>query len=360
MTFNNSDDLNLGGTVKAEEMKLQYPIPNRPESPLGVVPIPISSTARQQAALMAELCRNTDRKQIMRRNLLATIAVHDYLKLQGYLPDLKASDCWNPILGRTGEVSDLMVSQVGRIECCAIEPGESNCAVPADGQFDRSGYVAVEMDTEERWGWLLGFIPGGNEVNAIETLKRKNLQSMDEFGDHLYQLSWLKDARIVIDLGRWFKESQNSEDELRSVMRNPGTQINGGWQHPETFFSYEELTPAFRTRNNFVKRGKLIRLETEVMQQNVVLVMNLESLSEQDTNIILEVLPPSGHRYLPKDLHVRVIDDQQKAVMEATASGTNQNIQFNFNVIAGEHFSTQLILGEASVTEEFVVGDSNE
>ena len=194
MTYN-SDDLDqlktLWKAVEAEAVELQFPIADEPQSPSGAVPIPIpiSSTARQKADRMANLCRNADLRETMRRNLLATIAVHDYLSFQGYLPDLGASDCWNPILGRTGEVADLVVSQVGRFECCAIEPGQLSCSVPAEGQFGRSGYVAVQMDAQERWGWLLGFIPGGDE-NPIETLNREELQSMDEFGRLLHRL-WL-------------------------------------------------------------------------------------------------------------------------------------------------------------------------
>jgi hypothetical protein len=193
MTYN-TDDLNqlkaLWEAAEAETGELQFPISDGPQFPLGAVPIPISSTARQKARRMAELCRDAERREMMQRNLLATIAVHDYLSLQGYLPDLGASDCWNPILGRTGDLADLAVSQVGRFECCAIKPGQLFCSVPAEGQFGRSGYVAVEMDGEERWGWLLGFIPGGDGIDAIKILKREELQSMDEFGHHLHRL-WL-------------------------------------------------------------------------------------------------------------------------------------------------------------------------
>ncbi len=193
MTYNN-DNLNQlenqWKAVEAEAMEPQFPLPEGPQTPPGAVPIPISSTARQKAAGMAELCHNADRREKMRRNLVATIVVHDYLRLQGYLPDLAASDCWNPILGRTGEVADLVVFQVGQFECCAIDPGQSSCPVPSEGQFGRTGYVAVEMDAEERWGWLLGFIPSGDGTDPIETLNREELHSMDEFGHHLHRL-WL-------------------------------------------------------------------------------------------------------------------------------------------------------------------------
>lgn len=213
MTYN-SDDLNqlktLWKTAETEPVRLQLSIPSKPQSPVGAVPIPISSTARQKAACMTDLCRHADRKETMRRNLLATIAVHDYLRFQGYLPDFGASDCWNPILRRTGEVADLVVSQVGRFECCAIKPGQLSCPVPAEGQYGRAGYVMVEIDAQERWGWLLGFIPGGDGNEAIETLNREELQSMDKFGHLLHRL-WLLWNIVQEDSEPW-------EIEVRSDM----------------------------------------------------------------------------------------------------------------------------------------------
>jgi hypothetical protein len=193
MTYNGDDIIQLQVLWKAAEeeaVELEFPIPEGPQFPLGAVPIPISSKSREKAARMAELCHNDDLRKTMRRNLLATIVVHDYLSFQGYLADLGASDCWNPILGRTGEVADLVVSQVGRFECCAMIPGQSSCAVPSEGQFGRSGYVAVEMDEEERWGWLLGFMPGEEDSNPVEALNREGLQLMDEFG-YLLRRLWL-------------------------------------------------------------------------------------------------------------------------------------------------------------------------
>ena len=80
----------------------------------------------------------------------------------------------------------------------------------------------------------------------------------------------------------------------------------------------------------------------------------------RSTDIIVEVRPQSGQVYLPEGLQIEVLDDQRKAVMEAIASSTNQNIQFDFNVGSGERFSVQMILETASVTEEFVIGSANE
>jgi hypothetical protein len=449
MTYNNDELKQLKTLWQAEEeaiVDLQFPIPEGPQFPWGAVPIPISSTAREKADRMAALCPKPDRREIMRRNLLATIAVHDYLKLQGYIPDLLASDCWSPILGRMGEVADLMVSQVGRFECCAMEAGQSRCSVPSEGQFGRSGYVAVELDAEEHWGWLLGFMPGGDEINPVETLNRADLQSMDDFGYLLHRL-WLLwtilqqesepwDAELrgemvtlfdriyrkhsaaqrpmraaseitefwgeevtradprelmgtsregdssvqpelsqflrevfdrleeeltteeindesVVNLSQWF-----SLDGAMSVVQMLGDQVKEGWQNLEALFSTEELTPAFSMRGNStgdVQRAKIIRLTTEVIQQAIVLVVNILPRAERDSNIIVGVRAPSGQQYLPAALQVKILDDQQNTAMEAIASSTNKNIQFDFDVTSGERFSIQMILMGASVTEEFIV-----
>jgi hypothetical protein len=109
------------------------------------------------------------------------------------------------------------------------------------------------------------------------------------------------------------------------------------------------------TRSPFTERGKLIRLATEITQRTIVLIVRLKPKSEQDINIIVEVRPCVDQRYLPENLQVRVLDDQQRSAMEAVASKTNQNIQFDFDVVSGERFSMQMTLGRTSVTEEFIM-----
>ncbi|KJH69760.1 DUF1822 family protein [Aliterella atlantica] len=362
MTYN-SDDLNqlktFWKTVETELVELQLPIPSKPQFPPGAVPIPISSTARQKAERMASLCRNSDRRETMRRNLLATIAVHDYLRLQGYLPDLEASDCWNPILGRTGEVADLVVSQIGRLECCAMKPGQLTCPVPSEGQFGRSGYVAVEMDEEGRWGWLLGFIPSRDEVNPIEILSRKELYSIDEFGvkfaPNAVAESPLNQLKPITDFPEALNQLQQPSKNTVNLRQWLNNYIEEGWQKLETLFSPEELTPAFIMRSSLIERGKQICLATQVIKQSIILIVKLNPQSEKDTNIIVEVRPQSGQLYLPNMLQVKILNENQTAVMQATTSSTNRNIRFDFNAEPEERFSIQMILGETSVIEDFEI-----
>ncbi len=50
---------------------------------------------------------------------------------------------------------------------------------------------------------------------------------------------------------------------------------------------------------------------------------------------------------------MKILDEQQTAVMQATASSTNQNMRFDFNAESGEHFSVKMTLGQTSVVETF-------
>jgi Protein of unknown function (DUF1822) len=362
MTYN-TDELNqlkdLWKAVESEPVELQFPIPDEPQFPLGAVPIPISSTARHKAAHMAGLCDNVDRRETMRRNLLATIAVHNYLSLQGYLPDLGASDSWNPILGRTGEVADLVVSQVGRFECCAIKPGQLSCSVLAEGQFGRSGYVMVEMDALERWGWLLGFIPGGDEVEAIETLNREELQSMDEFGHHLHRL--FEDVRLaelpLSQLGSPEKSSEYLDQTRYKVWANLrqwfDQTFEGGWQAIDALLESNHLALATRTRDliqsqmdfpdesgSKARAWKVIELEQLDHKIPIVLVLAITPQPENEgIDIRIKAYPGDGSIFLPADLQLSIHDHSDTEVCSAQA----RNAEIKDNLLqlgfVGQDFS---------------------
>lgn len=234
MTQSNDEMNQLSNQWKALEqeiVELDRPIPQGPQYPDGAVPIPISNLARQKAAQMAAICPDTNCQASIEQNLLATIVVHDYLILQGYLPDLAASDCWNPLLGRMGLTADLEVSQIGRLECCAMAPQQTSCKVPEEGQWGRVSYIAVELDQEACWGWLLGFKPANDPINNLEKLERGDLLAIDELGLYLQRLRslwmilqessepWPKELRteIVVLLERIYRTQSSIKRPARAA-----------------------------------------------------------------------------------------------------------------------------------------------
>jgi Protein of unknown function (DUF1822) len=373
--FNQLDDLNqLKTHWQAEEkavVGLQCPLARGPQFPEGAVPIPISTQAREKAARMTELCRNGKLKETMRRNLLATIAVHDYLTLQGYFPDLLASDCWNPILGRTGEVADLVVSQVGRFECCAIDADLPGCTVPMEGQYGRSGYVAVELDKEQHWGWLLGFIPGGDEVNAIETLNRAELQSMDEFGEYLHRLWTLSSERkqateVAVGHRIFVKENGNEAKIIQFLSQWFDDIFQGGWQTINLLSRSNEFAFAPRTRDMIqtqiaqqdqsvlvARAWKVFELEQSNQKIPLLLMLIITPQSQAGIEIQLKVYPGDDSIYLTSDIHLSIQDGSGTEIYSALSGKEDNWLQCGFFGQRGEAFSIQLMLGDSSISESF-------
>lgn len=240
MTYNDDELKRLQAEWEAEAgVDLdEVEIPEAPVAPVDAVPMPIPDQARQMAEQFAAEQPTSEKAEQVRRNLLAVIALRDYLQFQGYVPDLAASDCWNPILRRLDDIADLVVSNVGRFECRAFAPGQEFCPLPGGVQYGRVGYVAVELDAELRWAWLLGFVPSveadtklrsnvvdrgdkrdtgdtGEKIlstnatsyeNPVEGLRRSELLSMDEFGNHLRRLWLLQDILQHRDEQPWQPE----------------------------------------------------------------------------------------------------------------------------------------------------------
>jgi hypothetical protein len=241
--------------------------------------------------------------------------------------------------------------------------------IPAEAREDRVGYVAVQLERSLKQATIIGFT-----ANAVAELPLSQLRSLEEFPEFLHQLR--EKSNISVNLRRWLDRIQEGVLNLKEPLnpyelipnfRTIGDFIEQGWQELEALLSPEELKPAFSQRgldestlpfgesSSFIERGKKICLATQVTEQTILLIVRLNPQSENDTNIIVEVRPQNGQLYLPETLQVEILNEQQKAVMQATANSTNQNIRFDFNAESGEHFSIKITWRETSVIEAFEI-----
>jgi hypothetical protein len=264
-------------------------------------------------------------------NTLAVYAVDFYLRCLGIETEIEKSDSRNPFCLKFMNVADLWVKSIGRLECCSVFPESTVLQIADEVRTDRIGYVAVKFERSLKEATIVGFTP-----TAVAELPLSQLSTLAEFLEYLNQLQ--QPTKILVNLSQWLNK-----------------QFEASWQEIESLFSPNELTPASFMRGTFVERGKVIRLETQITQQIIVLVIKLAPLSAKEINIIAEVHPKNGEVYLPENLQVRILDEQQTAIMAAMADKANQNFQFDFNAETGERFSVQIILGEASVIEDFVI-----
>ncbi|GAA6616426.1 DUF1822 family protein [Scytonema sp. NUACC26] len=301
--------------------------------------------------LAEKFCRQQvtqEKREQVRRNTLSVSFVNSYLQYMGFETDLEASDSWNPMQQILFDVADLELKNLGKLECRSVLEGEEFVNIPIEVLSNRIGYVVVQISKSFREAKLLGFV---REVSS-DLLLISELQSLEKLLDYLdcqtqdsvvkLNYSTLASSKNFINVVQWFENI-----------------FDTGWQEVEALLGTQPVYAISSLRSikeDFVSRSKLINLGgNQTTEQAVVLVVILSPNNESELDIIVEVHPTSGKNYLPQNLQLMVLDFEGISVMEAQTRSTNKNIQLQFSAEVGERFSTKLVLGNISATENFVI-----
>ncbi|MGI0491364.1 DUF1822 family protein [Alkalinema pantanalense CENA528] len=265
----------------AEELA-EIVVPNEPSDIENAVPIPIASQARHLANTYSAEQPNSEKAQQVRRNTLAVLVLRSYLAFHGYVVDLEASECWNPILRQLGDVADLMVSELGRLECRVFEVGAEFCPLPEEAQLDRIGYVAIELCADDCWGWVLGYLPEPDHGEMIPALQRSQLVPIEQLNEQLERLGRLNQVMPVVFREQGLEEPWPEEDRLavvallERIYRTKGTlkrvwaaesAIQEEWRAEDVSTSDSELVTGNLRSLNEDSRAKLRRVLTEIYKQ---------------------------------------------------------------------------------------------
>ena len=281
---------------------------------------------------------NPDKAKQVYLNTLAVYAVNFYLQCREFETDLENSNSWNPVMQTLMDTADLVVKDYGKLECRPVLPEAECICVPVEVWTERIGYIAVQFSESLREATLLGFV---EKVTRAE-LPLSQLRSLQQLPGYLNTI------KPVINLSQWFENI--FEMGWQAVDALLGNQ-------PELAFRYrsapqnEESTVRFRKID--VERCKLI--EFGISEQAVTMIVSLTEKSEQDMDISVEVLPKPGQTYLPSDLEVMVLNEDGEAVMNIQAGRDNKTIQLEFDGEVGDRFGVKIVLGDISVTENFVI-----
>jgi hypothetical protein len=338
---------------------------NSIEMPLLKVPI-ISEVHAQARQFAAQQVTPQKGKQVY-LNTLAVYAVHNYLKWMGYETNLEQSESWQPDWQVICDVADLVVPEVGKLECRPVLPGETVISLPPEVTEDRIGYVAVKFGDRLDQVELLGFTPAVNTEDVPAQLRVADLQPLETVLDRLEELqSQLRPAGVeavrqqaaVVAVG---ERLVNLSQWLQNVFEE-------GWQTVEALLGAEKANLAFRSagavafRNSSIKRAKQINLEPQLAGSPVVLLVAFNPVGEQQFNTLLQVHPHKGQTYLPENLQLTVLDDlgvpvadDLGSLLQAQARNADNYIQLQLYGQQGEYFYVQITLGDISVTKDFVI-----
>ncbi|MGD1855559.1 MAG: DUF1822 family protein [Leptolyngbyaceae cyanobacterium] len=263
-------------------------------------------------------------------NTLAIYAARFYLECLGYEPDLAASDGLNPVQQMLLGTSALAVRGYGQLECLPVVDGETEVAIAPQLHQDRTGYIVIHIDNSLRTATLLGFV-----THAANQVSLEQLQPMDALSELLSPSLVQQANEQITQLSDWL---QNLADDA--------------WQTLDSFIN--PATLAFRNQSaaaaEITARSKRISLN----EYDITLAVGLLPLSETQTEIQVQVYTTEPQAYLPTQLRLSVLDNNNQEVMQAEARAT-EAIQLKFTGSPGEQFSLKLALQNASIAERFVI-----
>jgi len=184
-------------------------------------------------------------------------------------------------------------------------------------------------------GSVIIIIDGSNEgLTRIESLfKAGELQEIAGFKVEYIRPEWEEQP---VNLTRWF-------DNIFTT----------GWQAANELLTPSQLA---LVRSAEIKGGKLIDLRADMLSHAVVLLVNLvrEDDNSPEVEITLRVYPTGDDVYLPPNLKLIVLSENE-VFQEVVARSEDRIIQCQFEGEVGEEFTVQLVLGEAVITEDFVI-----
>ncbi|MGD1806785.1 DUF1822 family protein [Dapis sp. BLCC M126] len=291
--------------------------------------IPLGVEAHRFARKFATEQTTKEKSKQVYLNTLAVYAVHRYLKWLGIETNLNKSDSWHSILRNKWNVADLVIPDIGQLECRPFLPGETTITLPPEVTQNRIGYLAIQFSDRLEKVELLGFAKA-----AVEVLEIRHLLSLDNLINAISN-----PPPKIVNLAAWF---EGIFDEVWLPIEELLTTKN------LAFKSFGESS-----RENKIERAKKIDLGLLIDGQKVALLISISTEENQEKGVLVQVYPMGEQTILPPGLKLTVILASDEA--EAIARETDNLIQLEFSEHPGKEFTVQLSLDNESITEKFVV-----
>jgi hypothetical protein len=129
--------------------------------------------------------------------------------------------------------------------------------------------------------------------------------------------------------------------------------FEAGWQAAEDLIN-PQLLLGFRPIE--IKRGKVIDLGINAGGRKVVLVVRISEVCDRRLRIQVQIYPGDNCLYLPSDLRLVILDEDEDVFEAVTARTQDKLIQYEFEGDSGEQFKIKIGLKNALATESFVIG----
>ena len=295
----------------------------------------IRATLSPEALLIAEKFQryqdNFQKGEQIYRNTLAVYAVNLYLQNLGFETDLEASNSWDCVSQTLMDTADLEINNYGKIECRPVFSGEEFIHIPAEVWFESTYCIAVEIEEIATEAKLLGFV----EQATTEKVQRSQLRPLEELP------ALLQENINKIKLSQW----------LEGIFQKD-------WQPTEQVLASrrEQLAlgkTRIRKKHPPISRTKQIDLGLLLNKKSIALVVTIQPEAEDKTDVLVQVIPMGRDEYLPPGIGLNVVLESDTA--EIKAREADNIIQLRFIEPPRSQFTVQISLGDAVVTENFII-----
>jgi Protein of unknown function (DUF1822) len=165
----------------------------------------LNQQAHDLARKFAAQQSNPQRGKQVYLNTLAVYALRGYLEQMAIATDWQASDSWQPLPLGFDATADLVLPELGRLDCRLFLPDSSVAiAATAPPETDVIGYIAVQFEESLDRLHLLGFKYLEKAVEDSEQwqdaeIKLSDFQPLENLWDALNRL---EDLNIILDMDK--------------------------------------------------------------------------------------------------------------------------------------------------------------
>lgn len=121
-------------------------------------------------------------------NTLAILGVRSFLDWLGIETDLNAGDSWHSVVRCFQDVADLVIPNVGKLECRPVLPGQTVISLPAEVTENRIAYIAVQFQEQLNEVQFLGFYPAIDPQLPPEIIEIASFQPIETLIDYIDRL----------------------------------------------------------------------------------------------------------------------------------------------------------------------------
>ena len=280
--------------------------------------------ARQFASEQANLAKG---KQVY-LNTLAVYGVHTYLKYLDIKSNLADSSCWRKSDRTLFNVADLILPNLGRLECRYLLLEEEQVNIPLEAREDRIGYLIVQLSDLKQIE-IIGFISPQQVQFDTEAIAIDRIQPIEAFFKAIERLE-------KVNLRQWLANIFTAE-----------------WQPVELILA-DRITRSLDPVSNgiTITRGKTIQWQLD--DREIILVIKISEQSDRAIDLCLQIYPGNNSDYLPAGLLVEIIDRHNQPCMSAQAQNNDDWMQLEFTC-QQEEFQIALELAGVKMVEYFSV-----